>query len=245
MNLIYFQARTAEERAALNAFLSRYNQRGAGSATGYVAYYAAAYPADGRSLPERLVAVAKFCPLHSPQAARFFGGADWRQVYVLQRLAACRLPENGLSQFLAWSLRQMGRDPKVWYVATYADTGTFDPRTQQPHDGGIYRATNAVYCGLTAGQRVEGYRLNGQRRSLRCGPKTVRLSDLPPQAQIIRSRPKQRYCWAVGPPLKRALRRHKLARRMARFRFQAVSQPRLLLRRLPMWSGYVLSPWLK
>jgi len=247
--IVFFQANTPEERTAINTFLERHNPRGRGSTKGFVAYYAAAWP-DERPLADRLVAVAKFCPLHTPQAARFFAGDDWRHVYCLQRLAACRAPENLLSRFLAWCLRQMGKDARVHYVATYADTGTVDERNGRPHDGGIYRAAGAVYCGLTKGNRVEGFVFQGKRRSLRNGPKTYTLSRLrrlndrarllgkPEPVRLIRARPMHRYCWAVGPPLKRAFRRRALVQRMKQYRFEPVYQPRLLSRlRLALAGG--------
>ena len=228
MNISFLKAQTAEQQQAVNVFLERHNQRGRGSTKGYVAYFAAIYPPDGRTLLERMIAVAKFCPLHTPAAARFFAGEAWRHVYGLQRLAANHPPENLLSRFVGWCLREMGRDGKVWYVATYADAGSLDTRTGRPHSGGIYRATNAVYCGMSQGGHVEAYLLAGQRRSLRRGPKTLRLRDLPPEARLIRSQVKHRYCWAVGPPLKRVFRLRHLKHRMQRFQFEPVYQPRLL-----------------
>ncbi|MGD9100036.1 MAG: hypothetical protein PVF45_06115 [Anaerolineae bacterium] len=241
----FFKATTIQEREAVNRFLARHNQRGQGSTRGYVAYYAATYPPnDGRPLVDRIAAAAKFCPLHTPQAARFFGGDDWRHVYCLQRLAAYRAPKNLLSRFLAWCLRDMGRDPKVYYVATYADSGSFDERDGRPHNGGIYRATNAVYCGVTQGGRVEGFFFRGCRRSMRNGPRTytvarlrqlnerARLLGRPEPVRLIRSRPMHRYCWPVGTPLKRAFRRRTLESRMDAYRFEAACQPRLLLTRL-------------
>jgi hypothetical protein len=153
----FFKAMARAERAAINTFLARHNLRGAGSRTGYVAYYAAAHPADGHSLLDRLVAALKICPLHTPAAARFFTGEGWRHVYVIQRLAACRAPDNLLTRFLSWCLRDIGRDEKVWYVAAYADTGTYNPRTGLPNSGAVYRAVNGVYAGQTAGGGVEDY----------------------------------------------------------------------------------------
>jgi hypothetical protein len=233
----FFRATTGEEREAINVFLQRHNQRGMGSTKGYIAYYAAAVCEPGdRPLLDRLVAVAKICPLHTPQAAKFFGGEAWRHVYCLQRLAAKNPPPNLLSRFLAWCLREMGWDPKVWYVATYADTGTVDPRSGRFHDGCVYRATNGIYCGQAQGGRVEAYILDGQRRSVRCGPRTLRVGDIPADARIIRSSSKHRYCWAVGPPLARAFRRRKLEQRMSRFKFVPAYQPRLLAR-LVGWAG--------
>jgi len=69
-----------------------------------------------------------------------------------------------------------------------------------------------------------------ERRSLRCGPRTLRLGEIPAAARLIRSAPKHRYCWAVGPPLKRLFRRRALRQRMAQFQFEPIYQPRLLAR---------------
>lgn len=109
MTLYFFRAETAPERAAINHFLRRHNQRGPGSLTGYVAYYAAAQLDPARPLLDRIVAAAKFCPLHTPQAAKFFAGEAWRHVYGLQRLAAYRAPANLLSRFVAWCLKHAAR----------------------------------------------------------------------------------------------------------------------------------------
>jgi hypothetical protein len=197
----FFKAATREERAAINIFLARHNARGAGSRTGYVAYYAAAYPADDRPLLDRLVAALKICPLHTPAAARFFAGEDWRHVYAIQRLAAYRAPPNLLSRFLSWCLKDIGRDAKVWYVVAYADSGAYNPRTGLPNSGAIYRAAGGAYAGQTQGGGVEGYIQDGERRSLRRGPRTLRVSDIPPGARVAPCAPKHRYWWAVGPSL--------------------------------------------
>ncbi|MBU1747591.1 MAG: hypothetical protein KKA73_07875 [Chloroflexi bacterium] len=241
MGIRFYRADDAASKDAINAFLTRHtqcpvdNQRGAGSTRGYVAYYATAWPDDGRPLLDRLVAVAKFCPLHTPQAARFFAGGDWRHVYTLQRLAACRAPANLLSQFLSWCLREMGRDERCWYVATYTCTSTYGP-DGLPHDGGIYRATNAVYGGLTASGRVEGFLREGRRHSMRCGPKTHTVAELTAINEAarqagrqdpirpLRGAPKHRYCWAVGP--NRWVRRQcqrALEQRLARYQFVPAS----------------------
>jgi hypothetical protein len=236
----FFKAATRAERVAIDAFLARHNVRGAGSRTGYVAYYAAAQPADGRSLLDRLVAALKICPLHTPAAARFFAGEEWRHVYVIQRLAACRAPDNLLSRFLSWCLKDIGRDEKVWYVAAYADSGTYNPLTGRPNSGAVYRASAGLYAGQTRGGDVEGYLYQGQRHSLRRGPRTLRLSDIPAGARLLRGGRKHRYCWAVGPPLARRFRRRKLERRMAAYRYVPVYQPRLLAR---AWTAIVTLVW--
>jgi hypothetical protein len=235
----FFKATTRAERAAINIFLARHNARGAGSRTGYVAYYAAAYPADGRPLPNRLVAALKICPLHTPAAAKFFAGDDWRHVYAIQRLAGCRAPPNLLSRFLSWCLKDIGRDEKVWYIVAYADTGTYNPATGLPHCGGVYRASGAVYCGATEAGRVEAYIQDGERHSVRRGPRTLRESDIPPGARVVRSAPKHRFAWAVGPPLARKFRRRKLERRMAKYRYVPAYQPRLLAQ---TWAA-IASVW--
>jgi hypothetical protein len=237
MTIEFLKATTVGERSAINLFLTRHNTRGQGSTKGYVAYYAAVLLDDGKPLIDRLVAVAKICPLHTPQAAKFFAGNDWRHVYCLQRLAAYRAPDNLLSQFIGWILREAGRDERIWYVATYADTGTLDDRTGKPHNGGIYRATNAVYAGMTKGKKAEGFILDGKRHSMRCGPKTYKLADLPESARVLRSSRMHRYCWAVGSPLKKVFRLRVLAKRMGKFKFEAMYQPRLLARLRRLFSA--------
>ncbi len=231
MGITFIRATTKEEREAINLFLTRHNKRGPGSKTGYVAYYAAVNEQDGRPLIDRIVAAAKICPLHTPQAARFFAGDDWRHVYCLQRLAAYRAPENLLSQFLGWVLRECGKDPRIHFVATYADAGTFDDRDGRPHTGRIYRITNGVYCGMSGGG-VEGYIVNGERHSMRQGPKTMTLTALRAMenVQVIRSPGMHRYCWAVGTPLAKAFRRRTLVRRMSSHVYIEAHQPRLLAR---------------
>ena len=65
---------------------------------------------------------------------------------------------------------------------------------------------------------------------MRCGPRTYRLSDLPQQAKVLRKSKMFRYCWAVGAPLAKAFRRRALEQRMRPYRFEAIIQPRLLVR---------------
>jgi hypothetical protein len=249
MAIQFFRATTKDDRQAVNLFLMRHNQRSQGSTKGYVAYYVAAYPDDGRPLVDRMVAAAKLCPLHTPQAARFFAGEDWKHVYCLQRLAAYRAPDNLLSRFVAWVLREAGKDERIWFVSTYADTGTLNDATGRPHDGGIYRATNATYCGLTAPKKVEGFVCDGQRHSMRSGPRTHTIRELeninataraagqPEPIKILRSSAMHRYCWAVGAPLRRMFRRRALEARMKSHRFVAAYQPRLLVRLMGLFTG--------
>ncbi len=87
---------------------------------------------------------------------------------------------------------------------------------------------------------MEGYIYAGKRHSMRRGPKTLRIDDIPAGARVVRSSPKHRYCWAVGPPLARAFRRRKLEQRMARYRFVPAYQPRLLTH---VWQALVAGWW--
>jgi hypothetical protein len=179
------------------------------------------------------VAALKICPLHTPAAARFFAGEDWRHVYAIHPRVrgGYRAPPNLLSRFLSWCLKDIGRDAKVWYVVAYADSGAYNPRTGLPNSGAVYRAAGGAYAGQTQGGGVEGYIQDGERRSLRRGPRTLRVSDIPPGARVVRSAPKHRYCWAVGPSLARKFRRRRLARCTARYKYVPVYQPRLFIRR--------------
>ena len=192
------------------------------------------------------MAVAKICPLHTPSASKLFAGPgdeSWRHVYCLQRLGVCRVPYNLLSKFLVWCLKDIARDDRVWYVATYADPSTSGP-DGTPNFGFVYRATGwFIFCGISEGGNIEGYRLQGEYHSMRKGKRTLRLSDLPAGATIIRSKPKYRYCAAVGPPLARMFRRRDLARRMAQYTFQPIYQPALLYKLLD-WIELIW-PWLR
>jgi len=226
------KATTKDERDAINTFLNRHNQRGYGSRTGYIAYYAAITNIDDLPLIDRIRCAAKICPLHTPQAARFFAGPYWRHVYNVQRLAAIRTEYNDLSRFVGFCLREIGNDPKVWFVCSYADTGIFDSRTGLPHNGGIYRATNAIYAGLSTPGGIEGYIHNGQRFSMRKGPKTLRKAEIPAGSRILRKTAKHRYVWAVGPPIKRSVRRLWLMRRFHTLKFVPAVQPMLLMENL-------------
>jgi hypothetical protein len=239
----------------INRFLFRHNKHQAGSTRGYTAYFAAYWPPDGRELVDRLVIAAKVCPLHTPTAADFFAKEDLhtqgRNVYCLQRLAGHHASENLMSNFLGWLMRFIGKaDPNIHLVATYADTGVVDPRNGRAHQGLVFRASGAIYCGLTEGRRLEGYLLNGRKYSRRRGPETLGLDQFPVGAQPVYSTPKQRWCYAVGPNrLVRALRYHALKKRMEHFEFVPIYQPRLLARLLAWlcratstprrWSGFL------
>ncbi len=229
---VRFTPSQKDEAKAVNTFLLRHNSRGPGSTVGYVAYYAAIEPSsnnDERPLVDRIVAAAKICPLHTPTAAKFFGGSNWKQTYVLQRLAACRVPKNVLSEFLGWVLRECGKNSNIHFVSTYSSITDYSPWGDM-HTGAIYRATNAVYCGLTKGGRVEGFIHNARRYSMRQGKKTLTKKDIPPGARVLRAGKMHRYCSAVGPPLKRAFRRRDLVKRMKKFHYTPFSQPRLLMK---------------
>jgi hypothetical protein len=227
---VFFKATTKEEKNTIDLFLNRCHNRGCGSTAAYRAYFAATYPPDGRPLIERIVAVAKICPLHTPSAAKFFAGPGnkgWRHVYCLQRLGVCRAPYNLLSKFLAWCFKDAGLDNRIWYIATYADPFTAGP-DGMAHLGFVYRSIGMTYCGISHGGNIEGYKMGGAYHSMRKGKRTLRLSDIPPGASIKRSTPKHRYCKAVGPPLARAFRQRDLDRRMAQYIFQPIHQPSLL-----------------
>jgi hypothetical protein len=232
----FFEATEEGEKEAIDLFLTRYHTRQRGSTVGYRAYFAAVTD-DDRPLLERLVAVAKFCPLHTPAAANFFYGKPGgeKHVYTLQRLCAYHPPTNLLSKFLGWCLKQIDKDKQIHYIATYAATDSFRP-DGRPHDGGIYRACNFIYCGMTnPKKKVEAFVLNGERHSVRKGGKTLRIKDIPPGARLIRSSPMHRYCIAIGSPFEKAFRQADLRRRMAKYQFKAVYQPRLLFKK-----GFIL-----
>jgi hypothetical protein len=80
-------------------------------------------------------------PTRSAAEASWDG--DFREVLALHRLA-CRpdVPTNGSSFLIGASIRHIVRDGRYRCLITYADTN-------QGHEGGIYKATNWEYLGLT------------------------------------------------------------------------------------------------
>jgi hypothetical protein len=225
----FVRVTTNSEKEAINQFLLAYNDFDAGSSIGYVAYYAALAHSG------ELVAASKFCPMHTPQAARFFGGEAWCNVYNLQRLAAHNYPGK-LSKFVRFCLKDQGNNPNIHYVGTYADTGKINSLTGAPQLGTVYRYAGAVYCGMTRpSNKIIGYRLDGKFRSMRNGKRTLRLADIPEGAIPERATMKHRWAWGVGPQPVRAVRHTELAWRMKHYEWQAIYQPRLLLQ---LWRRY-------
>lgn len=88
---------------------------------------------------------------------------NWKGVLSLSRLVVHPdVPANGASFLLARSRRAI--DPAKWpCLVTYADEW-------QGHSGGIYRADNWVYCGLTRPERT--YVRDGIMVARKAGPKT-------------------------------------------------------------------------
>lgn len=90
---------------------------------------------------------------------------DWRKVLSLSRLVIIPgVPKNAASFLLGKSVQIIRRTCQWECLVTYADT-------HQNHSGGIYRASNWEYMGLTAPERiyVDG---NGRMVSRKIGPST-------------------------------------------------------------------------
>jgi hypothetical protein len=78
-----------------------------------------------------------------PPAARKHALRDPKKVTSLHRLVVePGEPQNVASMLIAGALRQLRRDGRYDTVITYADTA-------RGHTGGIYKATNAEYLGLS------------------------------------------------------------------------------------------------
>ena len=77
-----------------------------------------------------------------------FGDEYKTTVRELHRLAIIDdTPKNTESWFISRCLKLIRDDrPDLWALVSFADT-------TQGHNGGIYRATNALHCGMTAPAR--------------------------------------------------------------------------------------------
>jgi hypothetical protein len=72
---------------------------------------------------------------------------DFREVLSLSRLVIVPdVPKNAASFLIGKSIHLIRKDGRFCCLLTYADTS-------QGHDGGIYRATNWEYMGLTTPDR--------------------------------------------------------------------------------------------
>lgn len=116
---------------------------------------------------------------------------DWRAVLSLSRLALHpEVPKNGASFLLARSRRAI--DTARWRCfITYADEW-------QGHTGGIYRADNWQYVGLTKSERT--YVKDGVRIARKAGPKTRTHAEmLALGASLIGSFSKHKFIRVPGP----------------------------------------------
>jgi len=104
--------------------------------------------------------VAWWLPPTKNAAIATFDG-DWRKVLSLTRLAINpNVPKNACSFLLSRSIKLIDREK--WHcLVTYADTW-------QNHNGGIYKATNWEYMGLTKPSPVfqnEHGKMMGRKRA--------------------------------------------------------------------------------
>jgi hypothetical protein len=88
------------------------------------------------------VAAAMFLP-PLPPAAKKHAKTTPKKVTTLHRLVVNPgEPQNVAGMMIARSLRQLRREGRYDTVLTFADTS-------RGHEGTVYKATNAQYCGLT------------------------------------------------------------------------------------------------
>jgi hypothetical protein len=89
-----------------------------------------------------LVGAALFLP-PLPPAAKKHASTSPRKVTTLHRLVVKPgEPQNVAGMLIARSLKHLRKDGRYDTVLTFADTS-------RGHEGTVYKATNATYCGLT------------------------------------------------------------------------------------------------
>jgi hypothetical protein len=97
---------------------------------------------------------------------------EWKKVLSLSRLVVDpRVPRNGASFLIAASIKLIRKDPRWECLLTYADTW-------QGHTGGIYRATNWEYTGITKPQATWIDSKNGNMVAKKAGPRTRTKSEM-------------------------------------------------------------------
>lgn len=106
------------------------------------------------------------------------------EVLALSRLVLeDDVPKNGASFLISQSIRLL--HPRWKCLITYADSW-------QGHDGGIYKATNWEYLGLTNAERT--YVINGVMKSRKAGPRTYTHDEMLARgAELVGSYAKHRF----------------------------------------------------
>jgi len=91
-----------------------------------------------------LLGIISFGKPASPHLCKgICGKENSNRVYELNRLwMSDKCPKNSESRFIGWALRQLKKINPPLILVSYADTN-------QNHSGGVYRATNWIYTGLS------------------------------------------------------------------------------------------------
>lgn len=109
--------------------------------------------------------------LPPPEAAVRYGGATWEMARLW---IADEVPRNGESWLIAQSVKYIRRErPDVTMLVTYADPSV-------GHSGTIYKASNWVADGETAGRAKDGH------QDVRTGKRYSRTVHVPAGAETVR-----------------------------------------------------------
>lgn len=125
-----------------------------------------------------------------------FGAENYTHVLHHHRLAIHPdAPRMTASAFLGACLKQIKRDrPDLWAIFTYADLC-------QGHDGIIYRATNALPCGVVGRGNLKFRDCDGNLRVTQSmkGTWPERRQEAALQGWTeVRCKGKARYVWLIG-----------------------------------------------
>ena len=101
-----------------------------------------------RCFDGKLAGVTQWIPPTREAAMSVSDGKDWRGVISLSRMVVEPwVPKNACSFLLARCVHQIRMDGRYHTLLTYADTAV-------GHGGGVYKASNWEYLGLTKGRDV-------------------------------------------------------------------------------------------
>lgn len=119
---------------------------------------------------QNCLGVAWWLPPTKNAALATYPEGDWKKVLSLTRLVVSPdAPKNACSFLLSHSIKMI--DKSKWHcLVTYADTW-------QNHTGGIYKATNWEYVGLTKASTVFVHE-NGKMMGRKRGGKNISKSEL-------------------------------------------------------------------
>jgi hypothetical protein len=143
---------------------------------------------------ENLIGVLMIATPCSERVRASVFGADYKtHVSELHRLAILdNTPKNTESWFISRCLKMLRQDkPELWCLVSFADTTV-------GHKGTIYRASNAIYAGMTQPQTFYEDETGRLRHPRQCGVNISKADALAKGWTPVKRQAKHRFLFILG-----------------------------------------------